>query len=180
MVIVTTKEGTEISLKDWQHKYGLPENSTKIGKYFSTTERKFAQDLQDYGKLVVNELLMKVLDRFREKLKKPVSINSFNRSAEKQAELTAAGFKTAKFSPHEVFLAADIDTSSALESRMYRSLLEGVSKELGIKIRIGCEQYIKVGQSFVHVDVCPEYYAKGKPFHGKPHPEAWEIGGLSW
>jgi uncharacterized protein YcbK (DUF882 family) len=179
MVIVIDKTGKEISLKEWQHKYGLPENSTKIGKFFSTTERKFQQDLKDYGKLVVNEQLIRFLDRLREKWAKPITINSFNRSPEKQAQLTAAGYRTASFSPHMVFMAADVDSGSALESRQLAMLAEGVSKELGIKIRIGLEDYIKAGQTFVHFDVCPEYYAKGKPFHTEPHPIQWESA-IKW
>jgi len=179
MVKAISKSGHEMTLKEWQKFYGLPENSQKIGKYFSTTERKFAQDIAEFGGLVVNELLMKVLDRFREKLKKPVNINSFNRSAAKQAELTAAGFRTAKFSPHEVFMAADIDTDSPIESRTYANMIKGIANELGIKIRVGVEDYIKAGQTFIHVDVCPEYYAKGKPFHSKPHPLQWESA-ITW
>lgn len=174
MVIVTTKEGTEISLKDWQKKYGLPENSQKIGKFFSLTERKFAQDLKDYGTLQVNELLMRFMDRLREKWGKPLNVNSFNRSPEKQAQLTADGFRTASYSPHMVFMAVDLDTTSALESRMLANMADGVAKELGIKLRIGVEDYIKAGQTFVHFDVCAEYYAKGKPFHGQTHPAQWE------
>lgn len=174
MVIVTTKEGKEISLKDWQKKYGLPENSTKIGKFFSTTERKFAQDLADYGTLRVNEQLMRFMDRLREKWGKPLVVNSFNRSPEKQAQLQAAGYRAAQFSPHMVYMAVDLDTGSALESRQLAMAGEGVAKELGIKIRIGLEEYIKAGQTFVHFDCCPEYYAKGKPFHGQTHPVQWE------
>lgn len=174
MVIVINKAGMVISLKEWQKAYGLPENSQKIGKYFSLTERKFAQDIKDYGQLVVNEQLIRFLDRLREKWKKPININSFNRDDAKQQELTAAGYRAAKFSPHVVKMAADVDTESALESRQLAMLAEGVAKELGIKIRIGIEDYIKAGQTFVHFDVCPEYYAKGKPFHVEQHPVQWE------
>lgn len=179
MVIVTTKEGLEISLKDWQKKYGLPENSTKIGKFFSTTERKFQQDIKDYGTLRVNELLMRFMDRLREKWKKPLIVNSFNRSPEKQAQLQADGYRAANYSPHMVYMAVDLDTTSALESRMLANMGEGVAKELGLKVRIGVEDYIKAGQTFVHFDVCPEFYAKGKPFHGQTHPIQWEAA-IRW
>lgn len=179
MVTAITKSGKEITLKEWQKLYGLPENSQKIGKFFSLTERRFVQDLKDYGKLIVNEQLMRFADRLREKWKKPINFNSFNRDDKKQEELTAAGYRTAKYSPHVVKMAFDADTESALESRMLASMAEGVAKELGIKIRIGVEDYIKAGQTFVHFDVCPEYYAPGKPFHGEPHPQAWESS-IKW
>lgn len=172
--VVITKEGKEITLKEWQKMYQLPENSTMIGRHFSTTERIFARDLKDYGTLVVNEQLMRVMDRFRDRIKKPVNVNAFNRNEAKQAELAAQGLRTATHSPHVVFMAVDIDTTSALETREFVRELDGVAKELGIKIRIGYEDYLKIGQTFVHVDVCPEYYAKGKPFNNHPHPVQWE------
>lgn len=144
-VVVITKSGHEMTLKEWQKYYQLPENSTMIGRHFSTTERIFARDLQDYGKLVVNEQLMRVMDRFRDKIKKPVIVNAFNRNEAKQAALTAQGLRTATHSPHVVFMAVDIDTTSALETREFVRELENVSKELGIKIRIGYDDYLKHG-----------------------------------
>lgn len=173
-VVVVTKLGKEITLKEWQKLYQLPENSTMIGKHFSTTERIIARDIADYGRIVVNEQLMRVLDRFREKIKKPVNINSFNRDENKQAALTEQGLRTATHSPHVVFMAVDIDTTSALETREYVRILEGVGKELGIKIRLGYDDYLNNGQTFIHLDVCPEYFSKGKPFHYRPHPIQWE------
>lgn len=178
-VVVITKAGTEITLKEWQKIYQLPENSTMFGKHFSTTERIFSRDIKDYGKLVVNELLIRVLDRFRSRIKKPIVINSFNRDDRRQDQLTQQGLRTAKYSPHVVFMAADIDTASALDTREYIRELDGVSKELGIQIRLGYDDYLKNGQTFVHLDVCPEYYAKGKPYHGMPHPIQWETS-IRW
>lgn len=179
-VVIISKAGTEMTLKEWQKLYQLPENSTMIGKHFSTTERIFERDIKDYGRLVVNEQLIRVMDRFRSKIGKPVNINSFNRDENKQAQLTAQGLRTATQSPHVVFMAVDIDTTSPLETREYVRVLEGVSKEIGIRIRLGYDDYLNNGQTFIHLDVCPEYFAKGKPFHYRQHPHQWEDGSLRW
>lgn len=166
--------GELISLAEWQHLYGLEEGSDQIGKFFRATERKFAEDIQNYGELIVNEQLMRVLDHFRATLKAPVTINSFNRDENKQKALKEAGAKAATYSPHVVKMAADIDTKSAEETRSRVRILQRCASELNIKVRIGYEQYLKAGSTFIHVDVCPEYYAPGKPFHAHPHPAVWE------
>ena len=180
MVKVVTRSGTEISLQEWQQMYGLEVGGNQIGRHFSyVTDPKLAQDLRDYGILVVNELLIRVLDAFREALGTSVIINSFNRSPEKQEKLTKAGYRTAQQSPHVVFMAADINTSNADETKAWVKILQSVARNLGIKIRIGYEDYLKAGQHFIHVDVCPEFYAKGKPFYSQTHPVAWELA-ITW
>lgn len=176
-VKVITRAGTEITLPEWQAQYNIA--NEQIGRNFSLTESRFKTDLALYGELVVNELLIRILDSFRESVGMPVTINSFNRSQEKQDELTAEGFKTAKVSPHVAKMAADIDTKTVEQTREWAKRLKVVGKLLGIKVRVGSEQYIKAGQTFVHVDVCAEYYALGKPFHGTPHPIQWERE-ISW
>lgn len=170
---VITKEDKEISLSEWQKLYGLQVGSFQIGHNFSAKEPKFQEDLANYGVLYVNELLIRVLDAAREKWGRPLIVNSFNRNAEKQAALKAQGLKAATHSPHVVYLAADIDTNSVQESRGLAKIIRAAAVQLGIKIRIGVEQYISVGQTFVHVDVCPEYYGPGKPRASHPHPAAW-------
>ncbi|MGZ8535732.1 MAG: hypothetical protein ACXWV4_09360, partial [Flavitalea sp.] len=57
---------------------------------------------------------------------------------------------------------------------VYAKLLEETAKELGIKARFGFRQYLAKGDTFVHVDVCPEFYAKGKPLFKEQHPAVWE------
>jgi hypothetical protein len=179
---IILRSGEEISLEAWQKLYGLKVGSASFGHYFSYTEAKFAQNLRQYGKLIVNELLQRVLDELRIRSGKAVNISAYNRSDEKQEALLNAKdangkplYAAAANSPHVEYLAADIKTSSAAESRQLAKLLDEISKELGIKIRIGVEQYIKKGQLFIHLDVCPEYFAKGKPFHNKKHPWQWEV-----
>ncbi len=174
-VVVVLRSGQEITLVEWQKIYGLQIGSDSVGKYFSLRDHKLRQDLEDYDKLVVNELLIRVLDAFRENLKKPVVINSFNRSEAKQLDLEKRGFKTAKVSPHVVFMAADLNCTSPEMVRDFVKRLRIVSKNLGIKIRIGSEEYLRIGMTFVHVDVCPEYFGVGKPFNKKQHPQPWEV-----
>lgn len=182
-VKVVTREGKVISLEHWQRTYGLPVGSVRIGHFFYLTETRFQKDLQLYGILVVNELLIRFLDALRKASQHPITLNSFNRSRSHQAELRDRGFRAAKDSPHvvdvigdEIFggLAADIDTLSEQETRAMAKRCREVSSIINIKIRIGYEQYLSIGDTFVHIDVCPEFYAPGKPWHTRPHPEVWE------
>lgn len=173
-VKIITVTGTEIPLEQWQEIYGLEVGSDEIGRFFKATEHKFAEDIQNYGVLVVNELLMRVLDHFRATIKQPLIINSFNRDEAKQKQLKGDGFKTATYSPHVVKMAADIDTTSPEQTRAYVLILQRCAIELNIRIRLGYEQYLKAGQTFIHVDVCPEFYAFGKPFNKQFHPVQWE------
>jgi hypothetical protein len=173
-VKVILRDGREVRLSDWQMLYGLAPYSNNIAKFFSLSESRFANDLTAYGELILNEPLMRILDGYREAVGKPVTINSFNRSEEHQKDLKERGYKAATYSPHVVKLAADIETKSDKETREGVKILKQVSDILKIKIRIGFEQYLKAGQTFIHVDVCPEYYAKGKPWCHHPHPIQWE------
>jgi hypothetical protein len=173
-VKVILRDGSQVRLSDWQSLYGLRPYSNEIGRYFSLTESRFQKDIQEYGELVVNEPLMRVLDGFREGVDSTVTLNSFNRNEEHQQELKKQGFKSATYSPHVVKLAADIETKDEKQTREWVKVLKQVGDILKIQIRIGFEQYLKVGQTFIHVDVCPEYYAPGKPWNNKFHPKVWE------
>ena len=172
-VKVVLRDGSEVSLADWQKIYGLTVGSDQIGKYFSLNEARFKSDIALYGELVVNELLMRVIDAFREEVGVPVTLNSFNRDIAHQLELKKKGFKTATTSPHVVKMAADIDTTSAKQTEEWVKVLLEVGNKLNITIRLGYDQYLAAGQTFIHVDVCPEYYGKGKPFFKQQHPLAW-------
>jgi hypothetical protein len=171
---IITVIGTEIPLEQWQQIYGLEIGSTQIGRFFDATEHKFSEDIQRYGVLIVNELLIRLLDHFRATIKQPVTINSFNRDENKQKELQESGYKAAAYSPHVAKMAADIDTKSPEQTRAWAIMLQRCAIELHIKIRIGYEQYLKAGQTFIHVDVCPEFYAPGRPFNKQFHPVQWE------
>lgn len=174
---VVLRDGSQIDMPAWQAMYGLPINSSKIGKYFDYNEYAFMSDISRYNSLTVNELLMRVMDEYRHEVNEVVNVNSFNRDQIKQDELRDQGFSTAKFSPHVVKLAADVDTlTDTLEKA---KIMIEVGKKLKIKIRVGYMKYLKRGQTFIHVDVCPEYYAPGKPWHIMPHPVEWESE-LTW
>lgn len=174
-VFILKPDGSEITLAQWQQENGYEVGSARIAKHFWFTESKFMQDIQDYGKLVVCELLMKVADKYRDMKSAPVRVNSFNRSKAKQQKLLNGGFKAAAVSPHEFFLAIDADTDTEQETRLNAAMIREAAKQLGIKVRIGFEQYLADKMTFIHFDVCPEYFAKGKPWHHIKHPVQWEI-----
>lgn len=174
-VDVLLPDGSLIKLADWQKNNGYEVGSARVAKHFWFTEPKFMDNLQDYGKLVVCELLMKVADRYREIKSAPVRVNSFNRDREKQLSLIKSGFKAASVSPHEFFLAVDVDTDTEQETRLNAAMIRESAKQLGIKVRIGFEEYLRNKQTFIHFDVCPMYFAKGMPWHKKEHPKHWEI-----
>jgi hypothetical protein len=179
VIKVLTGSGKYISLIEWQEKYGLQRGSAQIGKHFTYTESRFTQDIEQFGELIVCAPLMYVLDEFRKRVKRCVRINSFNRTDEYQKGLKERGLKAATFSPHVVKLAADIDTSTPEQTRDEVKILLEAAKSLNIPIRIGYEQYLANKQTFIHVDVCPEYFGKGKVWHDLAHPKAWEYQ-LTW
>lgn len=174
-VKVITREGKEISLEEWQRLYNLPPGSNRIGEFFYLSEHRFKQDIELYGELIVNEMLIRLLDGIRKAGNHPIYLNSFNRSEEKQAEFRKMSSRFATTSPHVVKLAADIDTLSKEDTGKLVKRIREVSNILKIKCRIGWKGYMEDGNTFVHVDVCPEYYAPGKPWHDQPHPAVWEL-----
>jgi hypothetical protein len=189
-VKIVDRQGVVITLEQWQKRYGLKISSTQIGKYFSYTESRFRNDIRLYGEVYVNEPLIRVLDQWREDLNESVNLNAFNRDQKHQDELTTQGFRTATFSPHVVIkekgiyrhggFAADKDTSSHEQTNREVLVLAQSAKKVGIKIRYGYKDYQKPtklapqGQTFIHVDVGPEYYAPGKPWNKFSHPVQWE------
>ncbi len=176
-VTVILRDGSETTLEAWQKLYGLPIGSNSIGKHFSLNDSKIAENLRQYKKVVVNELLMRVMDAYRDMSGKPCILNAFNRSQKKQEELQNDDrFAAATYSPHVVYMAADIDTKDREDTINMAGLLITVAAKLGIKIRVGYKEYLNLPtpMTFVHIDVCPEYYAKGKPFHEIKHPVQWE------
>ncbi len=190
LVKIVDRQGIVISLEEWQKRYGLQIGSTKVGKYFSYTEERFRNDIRLYGEVYVNELLIRVLDQWRMDLGYSSTLNALNRNDEKQKSLTAKGFRTAVFSPHVVIkkegvyrhggFAADKDTNTHAQTNSEVSILKESAKKVDIKVRIGYKDYqlptklAPQGQTFIHVDVGPEYYAPGKPFNKFLHPVQWE------
>jgi len=168
MTLLLKQDGTTEEYKD-----------QKIGKYFSINESRFQEDIRLYDKVVICDLLFKVLNRYRDLKGVSVNLNSLNRDRKKQEQLLKEGFRAAKISPHEFFLAADVDTKDAADTLKSVPIMRQAAKDLGIKIRIGWQDYMKVGQSFIHVDVCPEYFGKGKVWNNLSHPIQWQSS-LEW
>jgi len=162
-VLKTT--GEYITLDQWQQEYGLPAGSNVIGKYFHLSEREFTENIRIQGELIIAEPLMRVMDLAREIDGKPRSVNSFNRSEAEQVALKAAYNKAATFSPHVAKMAVDIKTNSSIDTEGFVPEIREAAKKLKIKVRIGWKTYMQDGKNFVHIDVCPEFYAKGKVFH---------------
>ncbi len=173
-VFILRADGSELPLAAWQELENYEVGSARIAKHFWFTESKFMEDIQNYGKLVVCESLMRVADKYRDLKSAPVKVNSFNRSKEKQEKLKEDGFKAASVSPHQFFLAMDVDTDTEQETRLNAAMIREAAKQLGIKVRIGFEQYLKDDMTFIHFDVCPEYFAPGKVWHHVKHPPQWE------
>jgi len=165
---IILEDGSKVSLDVWQQMYGLRRGSNEVGKYFKVGEPHFVFGME------VSSILIKLLDRVREIRKEPSIINSLGRNHAKQLELVKNGNRAASVSTHEFNIAADHDTKSNAESDQLVKVIEQAAKELKIKVRIGCEDYKKKGQTLVHVDVAPEYFAKGKPWHHIAHPEPFE------
>lgn len=171
-VHVLTTQGNYITLEEWQKKYEIPEG--KVGKFFSLREQRFQDDIVLYKTLVICEPLMRVLDALREDVGHALHLNSFNRDQTKQNQLKKDGFRAATYSPHVVKMAADVDTITIEQSRALAKRAIEVAKKLGIPIRVGVEEYIPKGQTFIHIDVTPVYFRPGKPFANVDHPKAWE------
>ena len=164
------------------HKDGKTEPffADKITENFSASEARFQKDIAAYGECTVSVLLFTVLQRYRGLKGEPVDLNALNRDRKKQEQLIRDGFRAAKISPHEFFLAADVDTKDAADTLASVPLMRLAAKETGIKVRIGWQDYLKAGQSFIHVDVCPEYFGKGKVWNHVSHPVQWEVAGSEW
>jgi hypothetical protein len=115
------------------------------------------------------------MDEVRVGYGKSLKLNSLDRTKQEQAQLKAQGYRAAENSTHEWGFGADIDTTSNEDTDKLVKIIEEVSKRTGIKIRIGWKKYKLDGNTFVHLDVAPEYFGKGKALQNiKVHP-AWTV-----
>lgn len=167
MIIMT--DGSTIPLSQYQKENGLTQDqlSANFGKADTMLwcEEPFSYSIY----------LILLIQRFRERKKKPVRINSGFRTHKKQLALIKEGQRAASYSVHEKGLAVDIDTTSYKETLSDVDLILQIAKEMGIKIRVGYMDYwVKMKQTFFHVDVAPMYYAEGMPWHSIKHHPAWE------
>lgn len=159
-------------LKEWQQTRGI--KGDKLSANFTV------QEFDCEGDIIISEVLIDFLQILRSRWGKPLKVNSGYRTKKKQGQLKEQGYKTATVSPHPEGMAGDLDTSSADETKKLAALAESVARFMKLPIRIGFRQYLASGQTFVHIDVCPHYYAKGRPLHDEPHPASWEIPYLTW
>lgn len=164
--------GRRVDLKEWQQFKGI--KGDKLSANF------IVHEFDCEGDIIISEVLIDYLQVLRNRWGKYLKVNSGYRSDAKQAALKAQGYKTASTSPHIQGMAADLDTGSADETKKLAALAESVARFLKLPIRVGFRQYLKAGQTFVHIDVCPHYYAKGRPLYDEPHPASWEIPYLTW
>ncbi len=161
-------DGSTIDLRTWQARYNLTVGSSQIGRYFNIGEPSFLNGL------TLSEGVIRLLDVIRFIRNRPTIVNSLDRSRRKQQELISKGFRAAKFSPHEVKLAVDIDTVSEEDTKELVDIIEEAAEILGYQVRMGYMDYLEDGNTFVHVDICPMYYRPGKPWHNDKHPKVWE------
>lgn len=165
-IILST--GEHVSLDVWQEIYGLKKGSAQICKYFSIGDANIPNGI------IIAAPLIQVMDQARILKGAPLNVNSLSRTLTRQQQLIAEGKRAATNSPHVVYMAGDLDTVSVEDTKKLVKHLKDAAKMLGFKVRIGWKKYIPDGNTFVHVDVCPEYYLPGKPYHHKPHPIEWE------
>lgn len=160
--------GQSVGLRTWQSLYNLPIGSSQVGRFFRIGERSFRDGLE------IHEGVIRLLDMIRAIRGYSININSLDRTQEHQDKLREDGYKTATYSPHVAKLAADID---AIDEDDVYSLLDDVDEAeelLGYEIRKGWKTYLDSGQTFVHIDICPMLYGKGKRRNGFKHPYQWE------
>lgn len=160
--------GQKVGLKTWQSLYNLPKGSSQIGRFFRIGERSFRDGLE------IHEGVIRLLDVIRVLRGRSTRINSLDRGEADQERLKREGYKTAKYSPHVVKLAADIDAYSEDDVYDLLECIEDAEEILGYEVRKGWEQYLDAGQTFVHIDICPMLYGEGKSRYNIEHPWQWE------
>lgn len=164
---------SSVTLQEWQRMYNLTVGSSKIGRFFDIGEPGFRDGL------TISEGVIRMLDVTRYIRNKVTNINSLDRSKEDRARLIREGYQPAENSPHEWFLAADIDTVSESDTMELVDCLYEAADILGYQIRLGYKKYLKQGNTFVHMDICPMYFRKGKVWNENKHPIQWEYE-LEW
>lgn len=160
---IITQSGEILPLLVWQQKQGFQKgfDVSKLSQYFSTKERSFNKPTW-----LLHETLFHILDALREKVAKPIRINSAYRTQAEQMALRKVNEGAVLNSPHTWGLAVDIDTESNEETDLYVSYLKEIANRKGLDIRIGYQQYKKTSMTFVHLDIAPEMFGVGK---------AWEL-----
>lgn len=147
--------GEIVPLNVWQKSKSYSES--QLSKFFSLKERTLKNP--DW---VLHESLFDILDELRTEVGKPIRINSGFRSVEHQEVLRKTNKGAVANSPHTWGLAIDVDTVSNGQSDAYAKLILDISKSKNIAVRVGWQQYKRFHETFVHFDVAPEMFGKGK------------------
>jgi uncharacterized protein YcbK (DUF882 family) len=168
---IIKSDGTLMELADYQAANHLA--ADMVSAHFNVSEMDCG------GKLLIAEPLLELLEKYRALKGAAVKINSGYRTPEKQKQLKGEGYLAASTSPHTAGMAADIDTTGPKDTQTQLALLNKAAQICGLKIRTGWKQYQHIGQSFIHVDVCPMFFSFGKAFHNQKHPAVWETP-ISW
>lgn len=166
--------GDAVDLATWQRMYGLTAGSSQVGRFFNIGEKSFRNGL------AIAEPVIRFLDMVRVLWGKPINVSSLDRTEEQQRQLRQTNPNAATTSPHVVKLAADIDTISKEETFDLLEVIDDAIELLGYQVRIGWKSYMQRGNTFVHIDVCPMFYAPGKVWNYKEHPKVWENTKGEW
>ena len=160
--------GEKISLRKWQSMYGLVVGSADIGRYLTIGEPNVNNGLE------ISEIIIRFFDCLRTMWGNPLYVNSLDRTNKEQEQMKLTNPNAATTSPHVVKLAIDIDTINKQDTLDLLDCVDEIAQILGYQIRIGWKEYLKRGNTFIHIDVCPMYFSKGKVWHDKEHPRVWE------
>jgi len=171
---IITAKGEILNLTDWQKSKDYEPN--QLGKYFSTAEEKLSADF------ILHEHLFTILDKLREYVNKPIIINSAYRTELQQIKLKDVNKGAATYSPHVWGLAIDIDTISNKETARYLVILRKIAKDLNLQIRLGWKQYQNMtpAKTFIHIDVTPEMFGDGRPWHHFPNIQQVYKNSIEW
>lgn len=166
---IIMQNGQVIPLETWQDLQGLPAEFITVNyrlDYYSILSGNIFENFE------ISCYVLQIINALYDKGYK--EINSLYRTDARQKILLRENKNAAKISPHVFGMAADIDAKDTKQTIELSSIIKTIAAGYGIKIRVGFTQYIANKNSFVHFDVCPEYYAKNKPYHNTNHPPQWE------
>lgn len=120
--------------------------------------------------------LLLAFDDVREMLGHSLLISSGRRTQEAQDDLRKSGYRAALVSSHVFGLALDVIVPNPFSDEEFANFFVGPCfARTGFIPRLGYKGYrneLGASAQWVHVDVCPSVYVKGK------YPEAWGIQGL--
>jgi len=167
---VLLKNGDIVELSEWQKANGQKENWLSY--------RLAVNEVADKRHLLVSEYLIEVFEKIRTLWGKPLIINSGYRTEAHQVKLVEdPRYKAAISSPHCRGYALDIDTKSKAETLELLDCIRSLDIDF---IRIGWENYLNAGQTFIHIDIAPFYHGYGRVLFAEPVKPSWRESGKEW